>query len=107
MNGEVQPGLLMTLWVLLTPKDAKELRPVILYVKGPSDFRMTGQAERQHLRWIAITRFPMVDSNRALSTVHCRASRHTASVIVAFQHFLTMTTEVFFILTLERVTGRT
>jgi hypothetical protein len=67
---------------------------------------MASQTERQHLRWIAITRFTMVDRNRPLSTLQRRTPWHAATVVIPPQYFLTMPAVILLVLALQRVAGR-
>ena len=69
-------------------------------------FNLAIHAEGKHLRWATVPRLPVMHCYRPLSTLHRQASGHTAPVVVPFQHCLTMTTEVFLVLTLQGVAGR-
>lgn len=104
--GEVQTGLLVTVWVLLSPEHTKELGPVILHIEGARHFGVAGQAKSQHLCRVAVSRLPMMYGNGSLSPLHRHAARHPTTIVVALQNFFAMTTKILLILPLERVAGR-
>ena len=106
LRGEVQGALLVTVRMLLSPEDSQELRPIVLNVKRASDLRVASQTQGKHLRRVVIPRLTVMYRHRPLSTLHRHAPKHTASVVVTLQDFLTMTAEVFLILALECVACR-
>ena len=62
-RSEVESDLFMALWVLLSSQHAQQLRPVVLNKEGPCHLSVARQTEREHLRRIAVPRFPVMDGN--------------------------------------------
>ena len=80
---EVESCLFMTIRVLFPPQQAEERWPVVLNELRPRDFCMTGKAKREHQLRIVAARHPVVDCDRALSTLNSCAARHRATITVA------------------------
>ena len=103
---EVESCLFMTIRVLFPPQQAKERRPVVLDELRPRDLCMAGKTKREHQLRIVVARRPVVDCDRALSTLNSCAARHRATIAVAGEHDFPLATEVFGVLSLQRVAGR-
>ena len=96
----------MTIRLLFPPQQAEERWRVVLDKLRPRDFCMAGKAKREHQLRIVVARHPVVDSDRALSTLNSCAARHRATMTVAGEHDFPLATEVFGVLSLQRVAGR-
>ena len=107
LRTEVQRNLLMPFRMLLSPQHAQKLRPVVLHEQRPRDLCVTWKTEREHLCWIAVARFPVMNRYRALAALDGGAAGYATTIVITLQNFLTVTAEVGFILPLQRVAGLT
>ena len=103
---EVESCLFMTIRMLFPPQQPEERWPVVLDALRPRDFCMAGKAKREHQLRIVVARHPVVDCDGALSTLSNCAARHGATITVAGEHDFPFATEVFGVLSLQRVAGR-
>jgi hypothetical protein len=92
--------------MLLPPQEAKKRWPVILDELRPRDLRVAGETEREHQLRIVVARHTMVDCDRPFSTLNSCAARHRATIAVEGEHYFPVATEVFGVLSLQRVAGR-
>ena len=76
-------------------------------VKRSRHLGVTSKTKGNHQLRVTVSRFAVVDCNRALPSLQCGAARNGTPIAVAGQHCFPLAAEVFLILPFQRVASRT